>query len=49
LTKITETEYEKYLAAAKRYMKSDKYRQFLPESFCDRVIDALNLRENAKL
>src|ERR1700733_9730239 len=43
ITHITEKEYEKYLEAAKQYVKSEKYKEFLPETFCDRVIYALGL------
>ncbi len=45
ITSITEKEYEKYLEAAERYMKSEKYKEFLPETFCDRVIYALHLKQ----
>ena len=41
LTKITESEYEKYMEAGQRYMKSEKYTKFLSDSFCDRMIEIL--------
>lgn len=43
LTKITEEEYQKYLDAGTLYMKSEKYKEFLPETFCNKIINALNL------
>lgn len=45
LNKITEEEYDMYLKSADRYMKSEKYSKFLPEQFCDIIINALNLKK----
>ncbi|MCX6701639.1 MAG: glycosyltransferase family 10 [Candidatus Zambryskibacteria bacterium] len=44
ITKMTEEEYNKYISAAERYKKSDKYAKFLPESFCDTMIKTLELK-----
>jgi alpha(1,3/1,4) fucosyltransferase len=44
ITNMTEEEYNKYLLAQERYVKSDKYRQFTNDVFCDRIIYALNLK-----
>lgn len=43
ITKMTEEEYNKYIKAGQRFVKSEKYKMFLPEAFCDKVISALNL------
>ncbi|MFZ2621003.1 MAG: glycosyltransferase family 10 [Minisyncoccia bacterium] len=44
LIKMKEGEYNKYILAGKRYLTSDKYIQFLPKSFCNRVIEILKLK-----
>lgn len=45
LTQMTEAEYNKYIDAAARYMQSEKFSKFLPENFCDIIINALNLNK----
>jgi len=44
ITSMTEEEYNKYIAAGERYAKSEKYKMFLPDAFCDKVIESLNLK-----
>ena len=44
LTRMTEADYNKYLEAADRYMKSEKYAKFLPENFCNEIIAALGIK-----
>ncbi len=43
LTSMTESQYQTYLNAAERYMKSEKYKKFFPEAFCDQIIKALGI------
>lgn len=44
LKQMTEQEYNKYIDAAERFMRSEKYAKFLPENFCNQVIKALNIK-----
>ena len=44
IVSMTETEYQKYINASTRYMKSQKYRNFLPENFAKTMISTLNLK-----
>lgn len=41
LTSMNEGEYRKYLDAGNQYAQSEKYAKFLPQSFCDRIIEIL--------
>lgn len=43
LISVDEKRYDEYLQAAERFMKSEKYKKFLPENFCLPIIKALNL------
>ncbi len=45
ITQMTEVEYNKYLSAGDRYMKSEKYAKWLPAGFCERVIEVLKLKQ----
>ena len=44
ITKMSEEEYNKYLVAGEKYTKSENYKKFLPDAFCDKVIEALSLK-----
>ena len=41
---MSENEYNRYLEAADRYMRSEKYAKFLGQNFCNTIIDALNIK-----
>ena len=41
LTGMTREEYETYLEAARNYMQSEEWKKFLPEAWCDIMIQAL--------
>ncbi len=45
LKQMTEKEYGKYITAGKYYMQSEKYAKFLPNSFCEQIIDILKLKQ----
>lgn len=45
LIQMKEDEYNKYLLAATRYMRSEKYAKFLPNSFCEQIIGVLKLKQ----
>jgi alpha(1,3/1,4) fucosyltransferase len=44
LVKMTEKEYDGYLEAAARYMRSEKFVKFLPENYARQFIEVLNLK-----
>lgn len=44
LTKMTEKEYNTYIDAAERFMKSEQYAKFLPENYAKQIIEVLNLK-----
>jgi len=44
IIKMSENEYNRYLEAADRYMRSEKYAKFLGQNFCNTIIDALNIK-----
>lgn len=46
LINMTEKEYNAYLSAAERYMKSEKYARFLPENYSKPFIETLKLKNN---
>ena len=41
---MTEEEHAKYISAATRYMKSEKFAKFSPENFCETIIKTLDLK-----
>lgn len=45
LIQMTEDEYKKYVFAGKRYISSEKYAKFLPNSFCEQIIGVLKLKQ----
>lgn len=44
LFSMTKEKWEEYLVAGERYMKSDKFKKFLPESFAETIIRTLNIK-----
>ena len=46
ITKMSEEQYNKYLKAGEKYLKSDMYYKFTPEYFSDTIINVLNLKPN---
>lgn len=36
-------EYEKMILAGQEYLKTEQFKKFLPEYFCDRIIEVLNI------
>ena len=45
LIQIKEDEYKNYIFAGKRYISSEKYAKFLPNSFCEQIIGVLKLKQ----
>lgn len=41
IVNMKELEYEKYIQAGARYISSPKYKMFLPDSFCNRMVEIL--------
>ena len=44
LKQMTEREYNTYIDAAERFMQSEKYANFLPGNFCNKIIKALKIK-----
>lgn len=44
LINVTEEEHEKMLSAGRAYILTKRFKKFLPEYFCDRIIEVLNLK-----
>lgn len=44
LWSVTEKEHGKMVAAGRKYIESDRFKKFMPEYFCDRIIEVLKLR-----
>ena len=40
---VSEKEYTQYLLAIEQYLKSEQYKKFLPEHFCDSILKVLNI------
>jgi cephalosporin hydroxylase len=40
---MTEKEHETMIEAGQRYLASDRFKKFLSEYFCDRIIEVLNI------
>ncbi len=45
LKSVTEEQYQKMLSAGQNYLRTERCKKFFAESFCDRIIEVLNIRK----